>query len=302
MTDDSVIDALLREEGLDWSYKELVVRGPLSRLAGEIAAVRRGRKRPIVAGVCGPQGSGKSTMSRFLAALLEARGWRTAILSLDDLYLTREERAQLAETVHPLLAVRGVPGTHDVDLGLEVLDALFGAGIGDTTRMPRFDKAADTRAPGSGADDFEGPVDIIVFEGWCVGATPQDPDLLDEPVNALEREEDPECVWRRYVNEQLAGAYQELFGRIDFLTLLQAPDFSHVRAWRTEQEHKLRASVEGTPGAARVMSDEEVARFIMHFERLTRHVLAEMPPRADARLKLDAARRIVQYVSRPTHR
>ena len=302
MADDSVIDALLREEGLDRSYKELVVRGHLSRLAGEIAALRRGRNRPIVVGLCGPQGSGKSTMSRFLAALLDARGWRTAILSLDDLYLKREERARLAETVHPLLATRGVPGTHDVDLGLEILDALFEADIGDCTRMPRFDKAADTRAAGTGADDFEGRADVVLFEGWCVGAAPQDPGLLDEPINALERDEDAQGVWRRYVNEQLAGPYQELFDRIDFLTLLQAPDFSHVLTWRTEQEHKLRDRIAETGAATRVMTDEEVARFIMHYERLTRHVLAEMPPRTDARLKLDGARRIVQYVSRPTHR
>ena len=125
-------------------------------------------------------------MSRFLAALLDARGWKTAALSLDDLYLTRKERARLAETVHPLLAVRGVPGTHDVDLGLEILEALFEAEPGDCTRMPRFDKAADTRAPATGAHDFEGPADIVVFEGWCVGAEPQDPALLDEPINHLD--------------------------------------------------------------------------------------------------------------------
>ena len=156
----------------------------------------------------------------------------------------------------------------------------------------------DTRAHGSSVDDFEGRADIILFEGWCVGARPQADALLDEPINDLERAEDPDGVWRRYVNDALAAPYQDLFATIDFLALLQAPSFDHVLAWRTEQEHKLAARSEGDPAGLRIMSDAEVARFVMHYERLTRHLLAEMPSRCHARLKLNDARRIVDYISR----
>jgi D-glycerate 3-kinase len=125
-------------------------------------------------------------------------------------------------------------------------------------------------------------VQVLLFEGWCVGARPQPEQQLAEPVNALERESDPDGRWRRFANQQLAGEYQRLFARLDWLILLNAPGFESVLAWRTLQEHKLRDRLvaEGQP-LARVMSDGQVARFIAHYERLTRHILEEMPGRAD---------------------
>jgi D-glycerate 3-kinase len=124
----------------------------------------------------------------------------------------------------------------------------------------------------------------VIFEGWCVGARPQDAAALAEPVNALERERDPSGVWRRYANDALAGAYQRLFARIDLLALLRAPSWPRVLAWRLEQEKALRRS--GAHGAG-VMSDDEVRAFVRHYERLTRHILETMPDYADLVLQLD---------------
>lgn len=248
-------------------------------------------KRSLFVGVCGAQGSGKSTLARHLSDELEDAGYRAAILSLDDLYLPRDARRSLADTVHPMFATRGVPGTHDVALGLRVLDALQ---AGQPVSLPRFDKAADNPLPESDWPLVEA-ADVVLFEGWCVGARPQAPAELTLPVNDLEADRDAEGIWRRAVNDALAGPYQDLFGRLDRLIFLAAPDFRTIQDWRTQQEHGLRDSLkrDGKVGA-RVMSDAEVAVFIRFYERLTRHVLAEMPARADLTLWLDAGRRVIE--------
>jgi D-glycerate 3-kinase len=294
---DPAVSALIAEERLPPDYADVVER-VWARLAQDVldAASSRG---PLVAGICGAQGSGKSTAVKFLKLLLEDAGARVAVLSIDDLYLTRKERADLAARVHPLFATRGVPGTHDVALGLRVLDGLAGRSRAAATRLPRFDKAIDTRAAPAPADMFEGAADIVLFEGWCVGAVPQAEADLESPINDLERTRDPEGIWRRHVNAALAGPYQELFGRIGFLVLLEAPGFEQVLAWRAEQERKLRARVAAVGEGSRVMTDAEVAVFIQHYERLTRHILAEMPGRCNVRVALGSDRSVLSYEKRP---
>lgn len=250
-------------------------------------------RRLLVVGLCGAQGSGKSTLASALGGRFEASGIRTAVLSLDDLYLTKAERERLAATVHPLLLTRGVPGTHDIPLGLRVIEALDG---GRATALPRFDKALDDRAPPELWGKAAGDTELLILEGWCVGARPQAETQLAAPVNALEREEDPLGIWRRHVNAALAADYQRLFARIDLQLLLAAPDFDVVRIWRAEQERKLRARA--GPGAAGVMSDRGVSRFIQHYERLTRHILDEMSERADVVVELAADRSATRIRSR----
>jgi D-glycerate 3-kinase len=252
-------------------------------------AFERGGRRPFVVGLCGAQGSGKSTVSARLQLRLEAAGLRTALLSIDDLYLPREEREALAARVHPLLRTRGVPGTHEVALGEQVLAALGRTG---RVALPRFSKEEDTRRPTADWPWVTAPVDIVLFEGWCVGALPQDEAALAEPVNALEAREDRAGVWRRWVNDRLAGEYQKLFARIDYLVLLAAPGFAVVSAWRREQEHKLRAALTaGGKGLAATFDDAGVDRFIQFYQRITEHILTEMPGRADLCVALDAERR-----------
>ncbi len=253
----------------------------LSAVARDAAA---GCARPVVIGLCGAQGSGKSTAAARAAEQLAAEGLATAVLSLDDLYLTLAERVSLAATVHPLLRTRGVPGTHDVGLGIALLDGLARGG---TVRLPRFDKAADDRAPADAWPLTPPDLRVLLFEGWCVGAAPQADDALAEPVNALEADEDRDGRWRHYVNDQLAGPYQSLFARLDRLVLLRAPDFGVVRGWRIEQEQALRQATGGG------MSDADIDRFVRHYERLTRHILAEMLGRADVTVSLDPNRTII---------
>ena len=254
--------------------EDILVDAIGKRLAGRLSP------EPLVVGLCGAQGSGKSTVSAALAARFE----RAVTFSLDDLYLGRTARLDLARRIHPLLATRGVPGTHDPLLGLEVLNALK---KGESVALPCFDKAQDDRAPCDSWPIVEAGCDLVIFEGWCVGARPQVAEDLVEPVNRLEAEEDRDGCWRRFVNEALAGPYQHLFDCIDLLALLAAPDWDTVLEWRIQQEQELRAT---SPGGIGVMDDRAVARFVSHFERLTRHILAEMPQRADLVLHLNERR------------
>ena len=263
----------------------------LERVAPEVLKWLGAGPRPLVLGICGAQGSGKSTLARGLVERLRARGIRAAALSLDDLYLGKAARAALARSVHPLLETRGVPLTHDVALGCAIIDAVR---AGEPVRLPRFDKASDEPLPAEHREQVPAPLDLLVFEGWCVGARAEDPAALAAPVNALERDEDAHGIWRRAVNEALAGPYQSLFGRIDRLILLAAPDFAVVERWRAQQEEDLRAAlvVAGRdPGLA--MEAAQIARFVQHYERITRAILREMPRRADLTLKLDARRRVL---------
>lgn len=277
-------------------------------IAGQaLAAVQAAPGRLIVLGLCGAQGSGKSTTARVVHdALCELAGLSIVALSLDDLYLSRAARAALARDVHPLFATRGVPGTHDVARGLAVIDSLAGADAATVTCLPRFDKATDEPVEPGAEARVVGRPDVLVFEGWCVGARPQPASALAEPVNELERVDDAQGRWRGHVNEQLDGPYRRLFHHIDRLVLLRAPRFECVVAWRQEQEHKLAARLRAAgadTGASRVMSDAQVARFVMHYERITRHVLEDMPAYADLLVELDEARAVRAAVARnpPRH-
>lgn len=254
-------------------------------LAAALEEVERKHGKPVVLGICGAQGSGKSTLADAIEREVGRRGIAAARLSLDDLYLTRAERKRLGREVHPLLGTRGVPGTHDVALGLTILDALA---KGEGVALPRFDKASDDRCPPQRWGSAPAGCELLIFEGWCVGARPEAPEALRTPVNDLEAREDPDGLWRNYANDALAGPYQSLFARIDALILLGAPSFEVVFDWRLQQENELRESA--GPNAPGLMDEAGVARFIQHYERLTRHILAEMPSRADVLVRLGESR------------
>lgn len=243
-----------------------------------------------IIGVNGAQGSGKSTLCKLLQIVLE-EGFakRVTTFSIDDIYLTHAERETLAEKSHPLLKTRGVPGTHDVELGLQLLTDLRGIEAGQSINIPVFDKSIDDRCPEKDFRQVTGPIDLVLFEGWCVGAKPQRDPALALPVNSLERLEDPDQVWRRYVNEQLENDYKWFFREIDFLIMLKIPGISSVMEWRSKQERKL---AKASPGGHKIMDTAALQRFIMHYERLTKAMLTEMPDRADLVLKLNRNQQI----------
>ena len=265
-------------------------------IAERIGQLRAAAGRPILVGVSGAQGSGKTTFARFLSKWLNRRIRLSSVcLSLDDVYLTRAERQELARRTHPLLETRGVPGTHDIPLAHRILDALTRPGAARKVAVPAFDKATDDRAPAQDWRKVDAPADAVLFEGWCVGARPQKQESLGDPVNELEAAEDRDAAWRTGVNERLRTDYAELFARLDLLVMLRVPAFHSVFEWRALQERKLRgrlhdspAGPEGPPG----LSPARLKRFIQHYERLTRHMLKTMPTYADVVIDIDENHRM----------
>ena len=292
------IDKLIAEHQLAPDFVDTVNRWyrPVARMAYRRFAQKL--HAPLLLGVQGTQGSGKSTLSSFVASILVHEfGLKVVVLSIDDFYLTRADRRRLAAQVHPLLQTRGVPGTHDLPLLNKTLTELSELAAGESMIIPRFDKAQDDRFPEARWDHQSGPIDIIIFEGWCIGAPAQVEDDLKEPQNALEASEDADGTWRRYVNEQLAGPYQKIFSQLDALVVIQSPSFDCVYEWRLLQEKKLaeRLRQESPDKPNNVLSEDEVRRFISHYERITRLCLAQMPTQADCVLALAADHRVTSF-------
>ena len=242
--------------------------------------------RTFFLGINGAQGTGKSTLAAYLQLVHEqGYDWRVAVLSIDDFYLTKSERTRLAEETHPLLATRGVPGTHDLQMLTDCIERLRALQSNETMALPRFDKSLDDRANSDSWPTVSGPIDLLILEGWCVGSMPQSKEALREAINDLEEHQDTSGDWRLYVNEQLDGPYAELFARLDALVFLQAPNFDAIYRWRMEQEEKL-ARISGH-GAAGIMNREQITDFIQHYERITRANIAGLPETADVTFELD---------------
>lgn len=249
---------------------------------------QKGAKKTFIVGINGSQGSGKSTLTAFIAAYLESVHNKNVVaLSIDDFYFDKAHRGELSSHVHPLLATRGVPGTHDISLALDTINALQSA---QSVAVPRFNKATDNPFPTAQWPLVDGPADVVILEGWCVGIKPQIPSQLNAPVNSLEETEDPLGIWRNFVNTELASTYQTLFSLIDYQVMLKAPSFDCVFKWRLEQEDKLRAATEGE--STGIMSESEIARFIQHYQRLTEHALETLPDSCDTVFTLDENRAI----------
>lgn len=239
---------------------------------------------PPLVGFSGCQGSGKTTLVALMAKVMrEAYGVSAAVLSLDDFYLTKAARAALAESIHPLFATRGVPGTHDLALLHETIAALRQPGAEGALPVPAFDKSLDDRTDMVHWRQVSAPVQLIFLEGWCVGLMPQSECELEVPINQMEAEQDPSLLWRREVNRQLATEYTDVFGHLDALLLLQAPSFDAVFEWRWQQEQRLSEQFQqdhpDKPDPT--MSRSEVADFVLHYQRLTEHALKTLPDRAD---------------------
>ncbi|NLH47308.1 MAG: kinase [Myxococcales bacterium] len=244
-------------------------------LANKIAARCAGRDAPLLVGLNGPQGSGKTTGAALLRFLLGELGLAAVALSIDDFYLPWPER-QALQAGHPdnpyYRVSRGNPGTHDLALAHRVLDTLSTATATDSTRLPQFDKSLHDgkgdRLPPERWPVFHGRPAVILLEGWLVGAPVLPADLLDRlkstqpEVMAWERENDPDGRYGRALNEAL-GAYESVWNRLDVLVVLRIPSLAKIREWRTAQERELRRA------AGQGMSDEETADFVKPYLLLT---------------------------------
>ena len=246
--------------------------------------------RPLVYGLAGSQGAGKSTVARAAVSRFAAAGLKVAALSIDDLYYGRDERRRLAARTHPLFITRGPPGTHDVSRGVSILESIKAR---RPARLPRFSKALDEPLPMAEWEEASGDTDLLIFEGWCLGARPEPEAALEKPINVLEEIFDAAGRWRRSVNLALSGSYQGLFAKIDRLAYLRPPSFDIVKHWRWELELAIAAQrpAREAPG---LLDEDEIDFFVQHYERITRAMMTSLPGRADLTVQLDERRRVIR--------
>lgn len=288
-----MFDSFIRKNKLTDAFIDVAI-SEFVPLAEKIVANQQQQKSPFIVGINGCQGSGKSTLSDFLCEYIKDKyKLNVIVLSLDDFYFSQQKRAQLAKDIHPLLATRGVPGTHNTAHIKELFEQIK-RGTGSLP-LPRFNKATDNPFAEESWPVVELPVDIVLFEGWCWGVHPQSKQQLAEPVNQLERDADANGIWRNYVNQCLENDYVPLYAHMDFWVLLKAPSFECVYQWRLEQEMKLRQK-SAFQDNSKVMSENEVMEFIKFYQRLTEHGLATMADYCEVVFCLDSKRQIVQTI------
>ena len=236
-----------------------------------------------VIGLSGGQGAGKSTITDILKFILKKKfGLELCVFSIDDFYKTKKERKHMSEDIHPLFLTRGVPGTHDVNLIEKTLSKLKKKKF-KTVLIPKFDKSTDDRFIKSKWTKITKAPNIIIFEGWCVGAINQNEKILKKPINLIERKYDKSFKWRKKVNNQLKKPYKKIFSKIDKLIYLKAPSFNHIFQWRLDQEQKLKL----TSKNKNTMSKSKIREFIMFYERITKHMMKDFYRISDLTIFLD---------------
>ncbi len=225
------------------------------------------KNRTLIIGLSGSQGSGKSTISQILKIILQTHyKLNVTCFSIDDFYKTLKERKKMSKTVHPLFLTRGVPGTHDSKMLLNTIKILKKKKF-KTIKIPKFDKSIDDRFKIRYWQKIKKKPDIIIFEGWCVGAKPQPYKELVKPINILEKKEDTKLTWRKKVNNELNTNYKKIYSLIDKKIYLKVPNFKYVLKWRLLQEKKLRLK-----SKKKGMSDKQIKRFVMFYERVTKNM------------------------------
>ena len=249
------------------------------------------KKKPIIIGLAGGQGTGKTTISSIINLIL-VKYFKLKVfkISIDDFYKTRKERYKLSKKVHPLLMTRGVPGTHDIDLILRFFKIMQKRNF-KSLSLPKFDKSIDDRFKKKQWYKIKTKPDVIIFEGWCVGAKSQKNIELKKPINSLEKMEDKSMKWRKYVNFQLAGKYKTFHNMLDCLLYLKAKNFSLLRRWRLKQEKKLWLKSKNKKNL-KIMNKDQVKNFMDTYQRITQQMFKDMPKYSSIVMNLNNSHQI----------
>ena len=246
------------------------------------------KKNTLIVGLSGGQGSGKSTITQILKIILQIK-YKLSIttFSIDDFYKTKNQRKKIASKVSKMFSVRGVPGTHDISL-IKKSFILLSKKKFKPFYIPKFDKSIDDRCPKKKWSRISKKPEIVIFEGWCVGAKHQSINILKKPINSLEKKYDKQLIWRKKVNKELKNIYQKIFKLIDSLIFLEVPSFEYIYKWRFLQEKKLKKK----SGGKKIMNQIEVKNFIMYYERITKQMLKDLKISASIVIKLDKKHRL----------
>ena len=229
--------------------------------------------KTLFLGFSGGQGSGKTTVVKILKIILKIFFKRKIhVSSIDDFYKTLKDRNKMSYTTHPLFKTRGVPGTHDINLVKKFFYFIKKKKF-EKTKLPKFDKSIDDRLKKKYWYNIKERPEIIILEGWCVGAKPQSNSSIKKPINILEKYEDKNLIWRKHINEKLKREYKKLFAMIDYYIFMKIPNFNKVFKWRLLQENKLRKK---SRFKKKIMSYNKIKRFIMFYQRITLQMIKDL--------------------------
>ena len=258
-------------------------------------AKKSNNKKPYFVGLAGGQGTGKTTTSSIIKIILE-KYFKLKVfkISIDDFYKTRKERLSLSKKIHPMLATRGAPGTHDVKLMLDFFKKVKNKNF-KQIELPNFNKAADDRYSKKNWYKIKEKPDVIIFEGWCVGAKAELNKSLKKSINLLEKVNDQKLIWRTYVNQQLKTKYKELYSQLNCMIYLKAKNFSLLQKWRLKQEYKLWLKTKKISNH-KIMSKGDVINFMQTYQRITENMFKKMPRYASIILNLNSNHQIKSAV------
>lgn len=239
--------------------------------------------RTLILGLSGSQGSGKTMVTGILQIILKKFFKKNIyIISIDDFYKTLRDRNRMSQQKHSLFKTRGVPGTHDINL-IKNFFIYTKRKKFKKIKLPKFNKSIDDRSKKNYWHNINKRPEIIILEGWCVGAKPQIISSLRKPVNILERHEDKDLIWRKYANEKLKKEYKEVFAMIDYFIFMKVPNFKIVFKWRLLQESKLRKKLHYKK---KIMTYSAIKRFIMFYQRITLQMMKDLSKSASIVLLL----------------
>lgn len=244
-------------------------------------------KQPYFVGLAGGQGTGKTTISSLLEIILRKYFKLNVFkISIDDFYRTRKERFSLSKKVHPLLMTRGVPGTHDTKIMLDFFRKSKTKKF-KSFKLPKFNKAIDDRCKKNQWYTIKKRPDVVIFEGWCVGARAEKNSTIKKSINSLEKANDAQLIWRNYVNKQLKTKYKKLYDQLDCLVYLKAKNFSLLQKWRLIQEKKLWLKNKNKKTNNKIMSKGDVINFMQTYQRVTQNMFKFAPSYASVILNLN---------------
>ena len=270
--------------------KERMIRSFLIPLCFWISK-RADKKRPYFVGLAGGQGTGKTTISSLIKIIL-TKFFKLKVfrISIDDFYKTRKERINLSKRVHPMLLTRGVPGTHDINLMLNFFRKVKRRKF-KRLKLPTFNKAIDDRFNKKKWYDLKDRPDVIIFEGWCVGAKSENNNTLKKTINLMEKLDDKKQIWRKYVNQQLQSKYKNLYSQLNCLIYLKAKNFSLLQKWRLKQERKLWLKSKKN-SKLKIMNKGDVINFMQTYQRITQNMFKNMPKYASIIFNLNGNHQI----------
>ena len=248
-------------------------------------------KKPYFIGLAGGQGTGKTTISSILKIIL-TKYFKLKVfkISLDDFYKTRKDRISLSKKVHPMLLTRGVPGTHDINIMLSFFKKIKSKKF-KNLKIPSFDKAIDDRFNKKYWHNIKERPDVIIFEGWCVGAKPEKNSSLKKSINSMEKANDTKFVWRKFINQQLKSKYKKLYSELNCLIYLKAKNFKLLQKWRLKQEQKLWSKTK-KKSKNKLMSKRDVINFMQTYQRITENMFRIMPKHASIVMHLNSNHQI----------